>query len=239
NVAPPVIQKIEREPARIRNYTYESVRHALNNEPDMYRGNEEQIRDRWAIIARVGLNAYSQAHRQITIPESEVNEICRIASENSGVEAALLKAFFRKESSFDPRQGSSKLAMGAMQLKPNAIAELHRKGKYKLANPFDPVDNMSAGAELFKLYEERARTIVVEKIVKGRKEYHSKNRTYTLEGQQLTFDQLPKDTRIAIVATLYNRGPEVLKTTTDVGKLTRYEYCRDIVTLYNQFRREE
>lgn len=73
----------------------------------------------------------------------------RAASEIFGVDAALVRAIMHAESWFEPQAVSRSGAQGLMQLMP---ATQHRFG---VANPFDPLDNVTAGvAYLAWLLEE-------------------------------------------------------------------------------------
>jgi len=70
------------------------------------------------------------------------------ASEQTGVDSRLLKAMIKAESDFDPRAISKKGAMGLMQIMPENFKMLD------LENPFDPLQNIRAGARYFqKLYK--------------------------------------------------------------------------------------
>ena len=70
------------------------------------------------------------------------------AAEQTGVDSRLLKAMIKAESDFDPRAVSRKGAMGLMQIMPENFKMLDLK------NPFDPWQNIRAGAQYFqKLYE--------------------------------------------------------------------------------------
>jgi hypothetical protein len=75
-----------------------------------------------------------------------------------GVDGFLVKAVARQESNFDPFAISSKGAIGLMQVMPATYAELSRR--YLLGpDPFDPMDNIQAGAaylrEMLSRYCER------------------------------------------------------------------------------------
>jgi soluble lytic murein transglycosylase-like protein len=65
-------------------------------------------------------------------------------SEREGLTPDLLRAVIRKESSFQPCAVSPKGAMGLMQLMP-ATAE-----QFRVRDPFDPRENLSAGAKFLK-----------------------------------------------------------------------------------------
>ena len=70
------------------------------------------------------------------------------ASREFDVDSRLLKAMIKAESDFDPRAISRKGAMGLMQIMPENFEMLN------LENPFDPWQNIRAGAQYFKkLYE--------------------------------------------------------------------------------------
>jgi soluble lytic murein transglycosylase len=70
------------------------------------------------------------------------------AAEQTGVDSRLLKAMIKAESDFDPRAVSRKGAMGLMQIMPENFKMLDLK------NPFDPGQNIRAGAQYFqKLYK--------------------------------------------------------------------------------------
>jgi soluble lytic murein transglycosylase len=60
------------------------------------------------------------------------------------VDPPLLKAMIKAESDFDPRAISRKGAMGLMQIMPENFEMLN------LENPFDPWQNIRAGAQYFK-----------------------------------------------------------------------------------------
>ena len=70
------------------------------------------------------------------------------ASREFNVDSRLLKAMIKAESDFDPRAISKKGAMGLMQIMPENFKMLD------IENPFDPWQNIRAGARYFKrLYE--------------------------------------------------------------------------------------
>ena len=66
------------------------------------------------------------------------------ASHQHGVSFPLLKAIIKVESDFNPRAVSKKGAMGLMQIMPENIKRL------KVKDPFDPWENIMAGARYFK-----------------------------------------------------------------------------------------
>jgi soluble lytic murein transglycosylase len=71
------------------------------------------------------------------------------AAEQTGVDSQLLKAMIKAESDFDPQAVSRKGAMGLMQIMPENFKMLD------LQNPFDPWQNIRAGAMYFKKMYER------------------------------------------------------------------------------------
>ncbi len=76
------------------------------------------------------------------------DEFISDASREFDVDSRLLKAMIKAESDFDPRAISRKGAMGLMQIMPENFKMLNLK------NPFDPWQNIRAGAQYFKkLYE--------------------------------------------------------------------------------------
>jgi soluble lytic murein transglycosylase len=71
------------------------------------------------------------------------------AAEQTGVDSHLLKAMIKAESDFDPRAVSRKGAMGLMQIMPENFKMLDLK------NPFDPWENIKAGARYFQQLHKR------------------------------------------------------------------------------------
>jgi soluble lytic murein transglycosylase-like protein len=70
------------------------------------------------------------------------------ASKRHGISFSLLKAIIKAESDFDPQAVSKKGAMGLMQIMPQNFKLLG------LEDPFDPTQNINAGARYFKqLYD--------------------------------------------------------------------------------------
>ena len=78
------------------------------------------------------------------LAESRLADLVQQAGEREGLAARLLRAVIEKESSAMPCAVSSKGALGLMQLMPAAISDL------EVANPFDPKQNVDAGAKLLK-----------------------------------------------------------------------------------------
>jgi len=71
------------------------------------------------------------------------------AADRHGISYPLLKAIVKAESDFDPKAVSSKGAMGLMQIMPENFRRLGLK------DPFDPKQNINAGARYFKQMYER------------------------------------------------------------------------------------
>lgn len=79
---------------------------------------------------------------------NKYDDLITEASERFGVSFPLLKAIIKAESDFDPQAVSKKGAMGLMQIMPENFKLLGLK------DPFDPTQNINAGARYFKqLYE--------------------------------------------------------------------------------------
>ncbi len=71
------------------------------------------------------------------------------ASERHGVSFPLLKAIIKAESDFDPHAVSKKGATGLMQIMPENFKHLG------IRDPFDPWENINAGARYFKQMYDR------------------------------------------------------------------------------------
>jgi hypothetical protein len=66
--------------------------------------------------------------------------VIRLAARKYNLDAALLNAVVRAESAYNPLALSPKGAMGLMQLMPDTAA------RYKVADPYNPIQNIEAGA---------------------------------------------------------------------------------------------
>ena len=75
---------------------------------------------------------------------SEWDGLIKDIAVNHGVDPVLVRGIIEVESGFEPSALSPKGAMGLMQLMPATAAE------FGVKNPFDPVENMDAGARLLK-----------------------------------------------------------------------------------------
>jgi soluble lytic murein transglycosylase len=77
------------------------------------------------------------------------DEIITEASQRYGVDFPLLKAIIKAESDFDPRAVSKRGAKGLMQIMPQNFKLLG------IEDPFDPSQNIDAGARYFKQMYDR------------------------------------------------------------------------------------
>ena len=84
-----------------------------------------------------------------------VTPIVRAAASRHGVDAALIMAVIKVESSFRPRAGSRVGARGLMQLMPRTAAGLARRLGYEQHDIYDPAFNVDAGTAYLKLMLER------------------------------------------------------------------------------------
>jgi soluble lytic murein transglycosylase-like protein len=80
---------------------------------------------------------------------SKYDQIISEASRRHGISFSLLKAQIKVESDFNPRAVSKKGALGLMQIMPENIKAL------RVNDPFDPRENIMAGARYFKGLLER------------------------------------------------------------------------------------
>ncbi|MCC6365880.1 MAG: transglycosylase SLT domain-containing protein [Bryobacterales bacterium] len=83
------------------------------------------------------------------LPQADVEGLVKDASSRQGLKEDLVRAVMERESGFRPCAVSSKGAQGLMQLMPATSAELG------VRNPFDPKENVHAGARLLKQLLER------------------------------------------------------------------------------------
>jgi len=75
---------------------------------------------------------------------AEFEQIINSCAVQYGVDKSLVKAVIHAESGYDPNAVSSKGASGLMQLMPNTARSL------KVANSFDPADNIHGGVRYLK-----------------------------------------------------------------------------------------
>ncbi|MCE5307812.1 MAG: lytic transglycosylase domain-containing protein [Acidobacteriales bacterium] len=78
------------------------------------------------------------------LPKALIGPYIEGLAEREGLTPDLLRAVIDKESGYRPCVVSKKGAMGLMQLMPTTAAE------FGVKNPFDPVENLDAGARLLK-----------------------------------------------------------------------------------------
>ena len=78
------------------------------------------------------------------IPVSQLEPLIANAAKRWGLEPNLLRSVMKQESGFQPCAISPKGAMGLMQVMPATAFQ------FNLSNPFDPVQNVDAGARLLK-----------------------------------------------------------------------------------------
>ncbi len=213
----------------------ERVRHE-----NMNRGTMDQIQTNWTQLAREAQAEYqtrirTTGHRFIPAPMREVDSSVRAAEHTTHVPAGLLKAIMRKESRYDPLVVSTALAMGPMQLKPDALAELVRIG-HPVNNPFDLGESTIGAGHLFQHYTQRCREITLRKG----NEFITRDRVYFHSGRAQSFDRLPRDVQQRIVLRTYNAGPGILGSfkrkdgSYDTERLTNQHYPNDIMTFYAQ-----
>ena len=79
--------------------------------------------------------------RTVPLNLTAYDDAIRVASRQTGVSEAMLRAVIHAESGFNPRALSYKGAQGLMQLMPGTAADLG------VANPFDVAQNIRGGAE--------------------------------------------------------------------------------------------
>ncbi len=78
------------------------------------------------------------------VPDDEVEGLISSAAQKQSLDPALIRAVMRQESGFRPCAVSVKGAQGLMQLMPATAAQ------FRVEDPFDPRQNVDAGAALLK-----------------------------------------------------------------------------------------
>ena len=79
-----------------------------------------------------------------SVPRQNIDPVVDLAASNAGVSAQLVRAVIMQESAFNPCAVSSKGAQGLMQLMPATARD------FGVVNPFDPKQNVEAGASLLR-----------------------------------------------------------------------------------------
>jgi len=79
-----------------------------------------------------------------SLPSSEVDSLVEHAAKRQDLDQETLRAVIQQESGFRPCAVSPKGAMGLMQLMPATASQ------FGVPNPFDPADNVEAGARFLK-----------------------------------------------------------------------------------------
>lgn len=83
------------------------------------------------------------------LPAEDAEDLIASAAQKQSLNPALIRAVMRQESGFRPCAVSVKGAQGLMQLMPATAQEFH------VSDPFDPKQNVDAGAALLKQLIER------------------------------------------------------------------------------------
>jgi soluble lytic murein transglycosylase-like protein len=78
------------------------------------------------------------------LPASEVDALVQKAAKSQDLDEQVLRGVIQQESAFRPCAVSPKGAMGMMQLMPATASQ------FGVQNPFDPADNIQAGATFLK-----------------------------------------------------------------------------------------
>lgn len=110
------------------------------------------------LVSATPTHAQTSSANGATVAATRIEDFVNEASQRFAIPASWIRAVMRVESFDDPRALSAKGAMGLMQIMPDTWAEL--RSRYGLgADPFDPRDNIVAGAaylrELHDRYGER------------------------------------------------------------------------------------
>jgi hypothetical protein len=109
-------------------------------------------------MATLGIPAVAESALRAPLAPQSAHELCAQliadAARRFGVPAAWIRAIMRAESRGDRRARSAKGAIGLMQIMPETWALL--RAHYRLgSDPFDPHDNIFAGAALLRELHDR------------------------------------------------------------------------------------
>ncbi len=207
---------------------------------NMYEGNKEQVIQRWREFAQ---RAYDEYRRMEVnpLPLMEVNKLCREIGTSAGVNPILLKAFFHKESLFDPYAVGPTMDIGAGQLNPVTLWELSSRG-HRITNPFDPQQNLTGVALKIQAIAQRAQKEIIGNSKTG---FISAPRRYEWEGQSVSFNELPPRYQVGIIASAYNRGEGNTFTNENQSslgynpsKICQFPYAVEIMKRWERFSRE-
>ena len=80
----------------------------------------------------------------LPVPDAQIAPVLLDAAQREGLEPKLLTAVIQRESAFRPCAISAKGAQGLMQLMPDTA------GRFGVSDPFDPKQNIDAGAKYIK-----------------------------------------------------------------------------------------
>jgi len=110
--------------------------------------NRIPVGKRYTIIIPNRTKRMPVLYSSTAVNHTQYDSLIRLHSYNHGVDPTLVKAVVKAESNFNPYAVSHKGAQGLMQLMPDT-ARLMR-----VANPFNPDDNIRGGTRYLKLLEE-------------------------------------------------------------------------------------
>jgi soluble lytic murein transglycosylase-like protein len=93
---------------------------------------------------RMGATVFAPGADCDPLPAAEVDSLVQQAAKNQNLDEQVLRGVIQQESAFRPCAVSPKGAMGLMQLMPATA------GQFGVPDPFDPKDNVEAGAAFLK-----------------------------------------------------------------------------------------
>ncbi len=122
-----------------------SMEGSLLKQRDSIHKQIESIRKTYPVAFNITrLPAEEMARQPICGPVEPIEPVISLASSKAGVSPDLVRAVILQESAFDPCAVSPKGALGLMQLMPQTARQLG------VSNPFDPKQNVEAGATLLR-----------------------------------------------------------------------------------------